>query len=152
MPEYRVKPLGHRVLVKPDEVKSRTAGGLFLPDTVRDMEKQGTALGRLIAIGITAWKAFDTGEPWAAVGDHVFFAKYGGQLIKTPDNQEFRVLNDEDLTAKLETVYQPGETQAEPPVEWAELARMYGLNLDKLSEPVKERPDERASDRPDERE
>lgn len=129
MVEYRVRPLGHRVLVKPDEVKSRTAGGLFLPDTVREMEKQGTALGRLVAIGINAWRSFDTGEPWAALGEHVYFAKYGGQLIKTPDNQDFRVLNDEDLTSVLDTLYGPEEkipTEEDLP-ELAELARIYGF-------------------------
>ena len=67
-------------------------------------------LGTLVAVGETAWSeaisdarnaglAFTAPKP----GDRVVFPKYGGQVIEGPkDRQTYRLLNDEDLTGRLE--------------------------------------------------
>jgi co-chaperonin GroES (HSP10) len=59
--------------------------------------------GTLAAIGPQAWKAFGpnfTGEPWANVGDRVYFAQYSGKIVKDPDTgEEYKLMNDEDITA-----------------------------------------------------
>jgi co-chaperonin GroES (HSP10) len=97
-------PAGHRVLVKPDAVEDS-----LMPDELRKMgfkladadnsRKNAVISGEIVAIGKTAWKAFDDGEPWAEIGDKVFFAKYGGFVIEHPETGEkFRLLNDEDIT------------------------------------------------------
>jgi co-chaperonin GroES (HSP10) len=102
-----IKPLGHRLLVKPekleevDEVRKRAiAAGLILE--TKDREQAAVDQGIVIDIGSTAWKAFDDGEPWASIGDRVVYSRYGGKVIKDPDTQEdFVILNDEDVIAKL---------------------------------------------------
>lgn len=95
----RIEPAGHRVIVKPDPLEEITQGGIVLAygeDKKRKESAQHT--GILIAIGPNAWKAFDDGIPWAKVGERVYFAKYGGFLIED-EGQQYRLLNDEDITA-----------------------------------------------------
>ena len=96
-----INPSGHRVLVKPDEIKTETASGILLvTDANKRQEAQAQIFGKIVSIGPNAWKAFDDGQPWAKVGDHVAFAKYGGFVIKDPyTEEEFRLLNDEDICA-----------------------------------------------------
>ncbi len=93
-----ITPVGHRVLVKPASVEKKTAGGILLADTVVDKHQRDQQKGTVVAIGENAWKAFDGGEPWCKVGDLVLFSRYGGKIVYDND-EEFRVLNDEDIVA-----------------------------------------------------
>ena len=93
-----IKPAGHRVLVKPLKLEEKSRGGILLAHDERKEKAQ--IIGEVIAIGPTAWKAFDDGEPWCQVGDKVYFAQYGGYLIRDMvTDEEFRLLNDEDVCA-----------------------------------------------------
>lgn len=95
-----IEPAGHRVLVKVEEVEKKTAGGIIIADTIRDKMTEANIFGTIVKIGQNAWKAFDDGIPWAKEGDRVAFAKYGGFVIEDPNTKEqFRLLNDEDITA-----------------------------------------------------
>lgn len=107
-----INPVGFRVIVKPDkleEVNKAIVGDTlakigFEIKTEGDKKRieGGVAIGTLVAVGKTAWKAYDDGEPWAKVGDRVYFVKHGGTLIEDPaTKEEFRLLNDEDITAVL---------------------------------------------------
>ena len=92
-----IYPAGHRVLVQVTEVEEKTQGGIFIVNA--DKQTEANIFGIIVAVGPTAWKAFDDGEAWAEVGDKVAFAKYGGFVIEDPDNgDKFRLLNDEDIT------------------------------------------------------
>jgi co-chaperonin GroES (HSP10) len=97
-----IKPCGHRLVVKPIEVKSMTDGGLHIPETVRDTEQQGVTRGVIVAVGSECWDEFPGDEPWAKEGDTVIFAKYGGLLAKDNNGEEYRILNDEDIVAVIE--------------------------------------------------
>jgi len=104
-----IVPCGHRVLVRPDKVEERTRGGsgLFIPAQSRDREQYAMTFGAILAVGPTAWKAFDDGKPWAKVGDRVSYAKYGGFIIEDPETKEhYRLLNDEDVIAVVEGKYE----------------------------------------------
>jgi len=95
-----LEPAGHRVLVFPEEVKEMSSGGIILPQDSRMREQNATQVGTVIKLGKTAFKAFDDGEHWCEVGDKVFFARYGGQVVEDPDDgKEYRVLNDDDVVA-----------------------------------------------------
>jgi co-chaperonin GroES (HSP10) len=97
-----IKPAGHRVLVKPDEVEEKV-GSLYLAVETKERRANEQIFGTLVAIGENAWKAFDEGKPWAKVGDRVTFAKYGGFTIEDPVTKEkLRLLNDEDICAVVE--------------------------------------------------
>lgn len=96
-----IKPAGHRVLVIPEEVDEKT-GSIYLPAETRARMGDAQIFGKVVAVGATAFKAFDDGDPWCQVGDRVAFAKYGGFIIKDPDdNKLYRLLNDEDICAVI---------------------------------------------------
>jgi len=98
-----IVPSGHRVLVKPDEVDEKTAGGLYLAVETKERRQNEQVLGVIVRIGKTAWLAFDKGEPWAEVGQRVFYARNGGWKITDPETKEqFVLLNDEDICATVE--------------------------------------------------
>lgn len=94
-----MKPVGHRLLIKPDNLEEVTKGGIFIPDTVRDKERHQTHSGEVVDIGPTAWMTEALGKtPWVKIGDRVVFAKYGGKTVKHPDTkEEYVFINDEDI-------------------------------------------------------
>ena len=97
-----IQPAGHRVLVKVQEAEETTANGIIIPKAIADKHTEAGIIGTVVAIGPTAWKAFDDGQSWAEVGDVVAFAKYGGFILEDPTTKEqFRLLNDEDICAVI---------------------------------------------------
>lgn len=97
-----IKPVGHRVLIKPDELETETETGIvYRLDTKQ--ERGGQIFGTIIDIGPNAWKAFDDGEPWAKVGDRVAYARYAGKGITDPvTKEEYVILNDDDIVGVIE--------------------------------------------------
>ena len=101
----KTKVCGHRVLLKPhfdeDVIKDGALEG-FVMDVGETFkrEKAATVVGKVVDIGPMAWKAFDGDnpdwEPWAKIGDVVFFAKYGGKFI-TLNEEDYIIVNDEDI-------------------------------------------------------
>ena len=41
MADVKLKPLADRVLVEPKEAETKTASGIFIPDTAREKPQQG---------------------------------------------------------------------------------------------------------------
>jgi len=50
-------PMNWKVLVQPNQVKMKTAGGILLPDTSKDNEEYLTAHGTVCAMGDLAYPA-----------------------------------------------------------------------------------------------
>jgi len=97
-------PQGHRVLVKPDVKEEKTQGGIIIAETIREREELAGIFGTLVAVGPTAWAAFDDGRPWAQIGDKVVFSKYGGLVLEDPETKVlYRLLNDEDIYCTIES-------------------------------------------------
>jgi chaperonin GroES len=93
-----IEPAGHRILILPETVEEKTAGGIILAANTQQREQQATMRGTVVKVGVNAWKAFDEGTPWAVKGDRVVFRKYAGEVVKDGDT-EYRVVNDEDIIA-----------------------------------------------------
>lgn len=99
-----ITPAGHRILVKPDNIEeidpvlaSAKRTGIVLSDMTARTEQTAVDTGTILEIGVNCWKAFDSGVPWAKVGDKIIYAKFGGKLVVDPDTKEkFLILNDED--------------------------------------------------------
>jgi chaperonin GroES len=94
MTDFRIRPLGDRVVIKPAEREEKTKGGIFLPDTAsKERPMEGTILavgegrrddsGKLIAMSVKA-------------GDKVLFAKYSGTEFKV-DEVEYLILSEKDI-------------------------------------------------------
>ena len=96
-------PAGHRVLIQPDQVqKEHDLGNGFKLAIVMNerAEKAAMIIGTIVAVGQNAWKAFDQGDPWAKVGDKVYYSKYAGKFLIDPESGvEYLVINDEDVQA-----------------------------------------------------
>jgi co-chaperonin GroES (HSP10) len=99
-----IAPVGHRVLVDYDKANLETEWGFQLGGD-RKLEDAAMISGKLAAVGNQAWKAFGpnfTGEPWAEVGDHVYYAQYSGKTVTDPvDGKMYKIMNDEDITAVI---------------------------------------------------
>jgi chaperonin GroES len=98
-----IKPMEYKVLVEPVKVEEKTAGGIYLPDQVKDKNKFANDEGTIIAVGPIAF----TDPHWLEcpkVGDKVMFDRYAGILVKGKDENEYRIINDKEICAILEEV------------------------------------------------
>jgi len=92
--ESGINPVGWRVLIKPQEVREVSEGGIILTTEVtKDREQMGNTTGVVIAMGDQCYA--DEPAPWCAVGDKVIFAKYAG--IELDEDHVF--LNETDILA-----------------------------------------------------
>ena len=95
MSEIKLKPLGDRVVVEPAAAEEKTAGGIILPDTVKEKPVEGT----IVAAG--PGKVADDGKTIkmeVKVGDKVLFAKWSGTEVKV-DGVELLVMKEGDVLA-----------------------------------------------------
>ena len=97
----KISPKGHYVLIKPDPVEEASEGGIILNVDYK-RELAATTTGTVVAIGPTAWMAYDfdkpAWKPWAEVGERVFFVRHVGKLITDPDTgEEYFLMADENI-------------------------------------------------------
>ena len=96
-----ILPTGGHLLVLPDKVEEKTAGGIYIPETSREKEQQAATVGTLIAVGPGAWLDLDDGQPWASVGDRISYSRYAGVTMKGQDEESYVLINDNDVLARL---------------------------------------------------
>ena len=92
--DFRIRPLGDRVVVKPADREEKTKGGIYLPDTA---SKERSMEGTVLAVG--EGRLDDNGRrvPMnVKAGDKVLFAKYGGTEYKV-DDIEYLILSEKDI-------------------------------------------------------
>lgn len=95
-----IQPLLHRIVVKPDPVETKTAGGIIL--AINEKREQAAAeIGTVVSVGPTCFKDFGQDSEILKGGDRVYFAKYAGKTVKDVDGEEYVILNDEDVVAIL---------------------------------------------------
>lgn len=100
--ESGIQPVGHRVLVKTLKTDRVTGGGIIIPEPTADKNDKAQIKAIVIDYGATAWKAKGFGdEPWAQRGDTVLTGKFAGVMVKGVDGVEYRLINDDDIQAKL---------------------------------------------------
>lgn len=90
-----VRPLGARVLVKPEEEEEKTSGGIVLPDTAKKRPQVGT----VVAVG--PGRLLDNGQYASLsvkVGDKVVYSRYSGNEIKI-DGEDYILLEEDSLYA-----------------------------------------------------
>jgi chaperonin GroES len=94
-----VRPLGDKIIVKRAEAQSKTASGIFLPETAKDKPKEG----KIIAVG-NGHLNKDTGKymPFTVKkGDRVIFNSYAGTEIKIND-EELLIMTEEDVLGVID--------------------------------------------------
>ena len=99
--ESGINPVGWRILIKPLEIREATASGIILTTgAIRDREQMANTTGIVIAVGEGCY--VEEAAPWCAVGDKVIFAKYAGLLYLGKDGNQYRIVNDKDITGTLD--------------------------------------------------
>ena len=97
-----INPAGHRILVLPREIVEKTESGIILStDGQREREQMSNTTGVVVAMGDTCYN--DMPIAWCSVGDKVAFAKYSGLLYTGKDGLKYRMFNDGDITATLDS-------------------------------------------------
>ncbi|MCQ2114931.1 MAG: co-chaperone GroES [Bacteroidales bacterium] len=87
-----IKPLADRVLVEPKEAETKTASGLFIPDSAKEKPQQGV---------VAAAGPGKKDEPMElAVGDVVVYGKYAGTEIEF-EGKKYLILKQSEILAKF---------------------------------------------------
>ena len=84
-----IRPLGSGVLVKREDAKEKTRGGIVLPSTT---QKDGTRIGTVVEVG--RGKLLEDGrlvEPSVQRGDRVLYSQYAGTEIKVRNVGHFLI-------------------------------------------------------------
>ena len=87
-----IKPLADRVLIQPKEAETKTASGLYIPDTAKEKPSEG----KVLAVG-----PGQKDEPMEVkVGDEVIYGKYSGTEV-TVDDVKYLIVKQSDILAIL---------------------------------------------------
>ena len=93
-----IRPLEDRILVKPLDAETKTASGLFLPESAKEKPMQG----KVVATG--PGKLLDNGTrqtPLVKKGDTVVYGKYSGTEIEIK-NTKHLIVRESELLGILE--------------------------------------------------
>ena len=87
-----IRPLADRVLIEPKEAETKTASGIYIPDTAKEKPQQGAVL---------AAGPGKKDEPTEVkVGDNVLYGKYAGTEV-TVDGKTYLIVKQSDILAIL---------------------------------------------------
>jgi chaperonin GroES len=87
-----IRPLSDRVLVEPKEAETKTAAGIYIPDTAKEKPQQGTVL---------ATGPGKKDEPMEVKeGDSVLYGKYAGTEV-TYEGKTYLIMKQSDILAIL---------------------------------------------------
>ena len=88
--KVNITPLHDRVVVKPAAAETKSAGGIIIPDTVKEKPQRGT----IVAVG-----AGKKDEPMTVkAGDNVLYGKYAGTEFEF-DGVEYLIMRESDIVA-----------------------------------------------------
>jgi chaperonin GroES len=94
----QIRPLYDRILVKRVEEETRSAGGLFLPESAKEKPSEG------IVLAVGQGRLGNDGEvrPLAVnEGDRIVFGRYAGTEIKV-EGEERLVLREDEIFGVVE--------------------------------------------------
>ena len=87
-----IKPLSDRVLIEPKAAETKTAAGIYIPETHKEKPQEG----KVIAVGPGT-----KDEPMQVkAGDEVIFGKYAGIEV-TVDSVNYIIVKQSDILAIL---------------------------------------------------
>lgn len=83
-----IKPLADRVLVEPIAAETKTASGIYIPETAKEKPQKG----KVVAVG----KGKKDHEMTVQVGDMVLYGKYAGTELKLEGN-DYLMMREDDI-------------------------------------------------------
>jgi chaperonin GroES len=90
MSKVNIKPLADRVLIEPLPAETKTASGLYIPDSAQEKQHKGTVM----AVG----KGKKDEPMTVKVGDQVLYGKYSGSELQL-DGKDYLMMREEDILA-----------------------------------------------------
>jgi chaperonin GroES len=85
-----ITPLSDRVLIEPAAAETKTASGIYIPDTAKEKPQKGT----VVAVG----KGTKDHEMTVKVGDAVLYGKYAGSELKL-EGKDYLIMREDDILA-----------------------------------------------------
>ena len=96
--KLNLTPLFDNVLIKPLEAEKKTAGGIYIPENVKEKPQ----VGEIMAVGAGAFDEDGELMPMVVkVGQKVLFKKWGGDEYKV-GNEEWKLVKQTDILAIIE--------------------------------------------------
>jgi len=87
-----LRPLADRVVIEPKEAETKTASGIYIPDTAKEKPQEG----KVLAAG-----PGKKDEPMEVkVGDEVLYGKYAGTEVEV-DGKKLLIVRQSDILAIL---------------------------------------------------
>ena len=86
----KIQPLSDRVVVTPQAAETKTASGLYIPDSAKEKPQQGT----IAAVG----NGKKDHKMTVKVGDTVLYGKYAGTELKH-DGEEYIIMSESEIFA-----------------------------------------------------
>jgi chaperonin GroES len=94
----KLRPLQDRVLVRRVEPETKTAGGIFIPDTAQEKPTEG----EVVAVGPgTRDEAGKLYPLDVRAGDRVLFGKWSGSEVKL-DGEDLMIMKESDIMGILD--------------------------------------------------
>ena len=96
-----IHPVEYKVLVAPRKVEEKTAGGIIMPDEVKEKEEYTNAYGFIVECGGNAFEDPD----WKSkpeLGTLIMFDKYAGTKVTGNDGETYRLINDKEIVALID--------------------------------------------------
>ena len=90
MAKIKIKPLADRVLVEPMAAETKTASGIYIPDTAKEKPQRG----KVVAVG----PGTKDEKMTVSVGDTVLYGKYSGTELKF-DGTDYLMMRESDILA-----------------------------------------------------
>jgi chaperonin GroES len=90
----KLRPLGDRVLVRPDDSDKPLPSGLVIPDTAKEKHQEGV----ILAVGPGAYHEGTRIPLDVKEGDRIVYSKYGGTEV-TLEGEDLLILAERDILA-----------------------------------------------------
>lgn len=87
-----IKPLGDRVVVRPEAAEEKTESGLYIPDTAKEKPQRGT----IVSVGPGRVENGTKIDMSVGAGDTVLYGKYAGTEI-TLDGEDLLIMRESDI-------------------------------------------------------
>jgi chaperonin GroES len=93
--KINIKPLFDYLLVKPLQAETKSSGGIYLPETVKEKPQ----IGEVMAAGTGITDQNGKLIPMVVkIGQKVMFTKWGGSEVKV-GNEEWKLVKQSDILA-----------------------------------------------------
>lgn len=96
MADIKIKPLGSRILVRPQEEEETIAGGLVIPPSANDDKRP--AMGEVLKLGVGKDEDGKDVEFPFKKGDIIYFKKYSPNEIEI-EGEQYLIVDAEDILA-----------------------------------------------------